>query len=183
MDSMALVMEKLARATAMGSSALRSHDISQVERFEQKLQVLDSLCREAFQETLHDLYLTIAEKLEKGTEALSPREREAVELLFTGEAKYYLKTENSYDDWVAELERLIRELEATRAGGLGSIADLMHVQALCRDALHVLPELSYYLREKERVALFRQNLDGELTRESGRMLARMIRDLMSSPRR
>jgi hypothetical protein len=183
MDSMAVIREKLARTAAVGPSALRSQDSAEVERFEQKLQVLDSLCREAFQETLHDLYLTIAEKLEKGAAPLSAREREAIELLFTGEAKYYLKTENSYDDWVAELQRLVRELEATGADGLGSIADLMHVQALCRDALHVLPELSYYLREKERVALFRQNLDGELTRESGRMLARMIRDLMSSPRR
>jgi hypothetical protein len=46
-----------------------------------------------------------------------------------------------------------------------------------------MPEVLYYLREKERIELFREGLHGEISREEGRMLARMIRDLMASPNR
>jgi hypothetical protein len=59
----------------------------------------------------------------------------------------------------------------------------MHVQALCRDAMHVTPEVTYYLREKQRIAQFRESVSGAITPEGGRLLARMIRDLMASPNR
>jgi hypothetical protein len=182
MESTRAVQEQMDRAVELGKSALSTHDLLQVERLDQKLRTLDALCRELFQETLSDAYTSIAAKLDRA-EALDPGERKAVELLFTGEAEYYLKTENNYEDWIAELRRLMAEIQSTREGGLNSLADLMHVQALCRDAMHVLPEVQYYLREKERVALFRESLTGEISPEEGKMLARMIRDLMSSPHR
>jgi hypothetical protein len=124
----------------------------------------------------------IADKLERG-QTLDSGERRAVEVLFTGEAEYYLKTENNFADWIVEVERLVGELERRRNGGLASLADLMHVQALCRDAMHVLPEIIYFLREKQRIAQFRSSLNGDLSPEGGRHLARMIRDLMASPHR
>lgn len=182
MESTRAIQEQMDRAVKLGNVALASHDLQQVERLDQKLRSLDALCRELFQETLSDAYTSIAAKLDRG-EALNPGERKAVELLFTGEAEYYLKTENNYHDWIAELQRLMAELQTTRESGLGSLADLMHVQALCRDAMHVLPEVQYYLREKERVAIFRESLSGEISPEEGKLLARMIRDLMSSPHR
>jgi hypothetical protein len=182
MDTNALLQEKLARTAEFGDRAFESRDLLDLETWDAKIRVLDGLCREAFQETLRDAYDVIAGKLDRG-ETLDANERNAVELLFTGEAKYYLKTENNFEDWIAELKRLVGELDARRREGLGSLANLMHVQALCRDAIHVMPEVLYYLREKERIELFREGLHGEISREEGRMLARMIRDLMASPNR
>jgi hypothetical protein len=182
MSTLAMLQDKLAHTIDVGGRALGASDLRGLERLDQKLRTLDALCRESFQETLRDAYAVIADKLDRG-QTLNDGERKAVELLFTGEATYYLKTENNFDDWIHELQRLVAELDATRNAGLNSLADLMHVQALCRDALHVLPEVMYYLREKERVETFRENLSGEISREGGRMLARMIRDLMESPNR
>jgi hypothetical protein len=182
MDSIALLQEKLGRTVESGARAIDAPDVVALETFDHKLRTLDSLCRESFQETLRDAYDVIAEKLDKGT-PLDGNERNAVELLFTGEAKYYLKTENNFHDWLAELKRLVGELDGRRSQGVANLADLMHVQALCRDAMHVLPELLYFLREKERVKLFQESLSGEISREEGRLLARMIRDLMRSPHR
>jgi hypothetical protein len=182
MDTRALLEDLLDRTVERGTRALDSREVLELEAFEQKLRTLDSICRESFQETLRDAYQHIADKLDRG-EAIDANERNALELLFTGEAKYYLKTENNFDDWIDELKRLVGELRATRSAGMQSLADLMHVQALCRDAIHVMPEVLYYHREKERVELFRENLHGEISREQGRMLARLIRDLMSSPNR
>lgn len=177
-----LLQHQLEQTVELGASALAEPGLEGVERIDQKLRTLDSLCRETFQDTLHDAYVLIADKLDRG-EALDSGERKAVEALFTGEATYYLKTENSYQDWIAELRRLIQELAKLREGGLDSLADLMHVQALCRDAMHITPEAIHYLRETERVRQFRENLADEISPEGGRLLARMIRDLMASPHR
>jgi len=182
MDPLAMLQDRLTRTVEFGSRALGDRQTLDLEILDQKFRTLDSLCRETFQETLRDAFDVIAGKLDRG-EALDASERNAVELLFTGEAKFYLKTENNFHDWIDELKRLVGELDARRAQGLSNLADLMHVQALCRDAMHVMPEVLYYLREKERVQLFGESLHGEISREEGRLLARMIRDLMSSPHR
>jgi hypothetical protein len=173
---------KLSRTVAFGADALRDLRPDDIERLERSLRTLDSMCREAFQDSMRQTYEVLADKLERG-DTLTDQEVAAVELLFTGEARFYLKTENNFDDWIAELTRLMEELRSVAKTELATIADLMHVQALCRDAMHVLPEVLYYLREKHRVELFRENVGGRVSRDSGRMLARMIRDLMASPSR
>jgi hypothetical protein len=182
MDPIRMLQEKLERTVEFGTRTLDTLEPLEVERLDQKLRTLDSLCRETFQDTLRDAYDVIAGKLEKG-EPLDANERHALELLFTGEAKHYLKTENNFHDWIAELQRLIGLLGEVGRGGVANLADLMHMQALCRDAMHVMPEVLYYLREQERIELFRESLHGEINREEGRVLARMIRDLMASPSR
>jgi hypothetical protein len=181
-STLGMVKDKLQETVQFGRPALASPRKEAIERLDQRLRTLDSLCRETFQETLSDAYEAIADKLERGKK-LNPGERKALELLFTGEATYYLKTENNFEDWISELNRLVTELDRVLSGGMESLADLMHVQALCRDAMHVTPEVIYYLRELERVDQFRENLNGEIDREGGRVMARMIRDLMASPHR
>jgi hypothetical protein len=181
-STLGMLEDKLQQTVEFGRPALESPRMEAIERLDQRLRTLDSLCRETFQETLSGAYEVIAGKLDRG-EALDSGERKALELLFTGEATYYLKTENNFDDWIIELERLVAELDSVRKHGIQNLADLMHVQALCRDAMHVTPEVIFYLRERERVDQFRKNLDGEISREGGRVLARMIRDMMSSPHR
>ena len=177
-----LLQHQLTQTVELANSTLAAPALDAVERIDQKLRTLDALCRENFQDTLHDAFTLIADKLERA-EPLDSGERKAVEALFTGEATYYLKTENSYQDWITELRRLVQELVQLRESGLDSLADLMHVQALCRDAMNVTPEVIHYLRETERVRQFRENLAGEISPEGGRLLARMIRDLMTSPHR
>jgi hypothetical protein len=180
--TLAMLQEKLAQMVELGGPALANPRLEGVERLDQTLRSLDSLCRETFQETLHDAFDVIADKLEQG-EVLSSGEHKALELLFTGEAEYYLKSENNFDDWIDELNRLVGELDRLSVNGLDSLADIMHVQALCRDATHIMPELIYYLREKKRIEQFRASLADEISPAAGQLLARMVRDLMASPYR
>jgi hypothetical protein len=182
MEPIEMVQDKLRRTVEYGTRALESPAPLDMETLDQKLRTLNHMARELFQETLREIYEALAVKLDRG-ETLERAERDALELLFVGEAKYYLKTENNYHDWIFELRRLMDELRSTGESGLQRIDDLMHVQALCRDASHVLPEVMFYLRERERVETFQRSLQGEISRDDGRMLARMIRDLMSSPLR
>jgi hypothetical protein len=181
-SAVAMLQDTLEQAVELGRPALSARRIEGIEQLDHKLRTLSGLCRETFQQTMRDAYAHIVDKLERG-DALTAGERTAVELLFTGEATYYLKTENNFDDWIDELNRLVAELERRREEGLNSLADLMHVQALCRDAMHVTPEVIHYLREQQRVDQFRESLSGEISREGGQLLGRMIRDLMASPHR
>jgi hypothetical protein len=65
---------------------------------------------------LHTLHFTLH---------TSPLWRHALELLFTGEAKHYLKTENNLHDWIAELQRLVGQLGEVGRRGVANLADLM----------------------------------------------------------
>jgi hypothetical protein len=181
MESLALVREELAYAVALGARTLDQPEVLQFEEFDQKLRTLASTCREAFQRSLRGDAEAIARKLEEG-QALDADERNTLEMLFAGEAKHYLNAENNFDEWIAELRRLVAELDACSGQSL-SIPDVMHVQALCREAMHLLPEVLYHLRETERLRTIRGNLQGEIGPRDAQNLARMIRDLMASPHR
>ena len=140
---------------------------------------LESMAREAFQGRMKNDYLSIAEKLEDGAE-ITPAEREALELLIIGEAKYYLKQENDFENWRSELQRLAGEMEKVHTSGLAGIEDLMRLQALCREAGAVLPDITFYLREKERIQRFEDALRGTLDPEVRRFLAEIITGMMRS---
>jgi len=161
---------------------LRDGSLSDYEELNRAVHALAHEAREAVQALIEERYAGIAGKLENGRE-LTEGEREALELLIVGEAEHYLKTENNREDWKAELSRLTAELGEARARGAGGLPELMHVQALCRDARGVLPEMILYRQERERIDRFRDALRGPIGYEDGRFLARLVRDLFASDRR
>ena len=101
-------------------------------------------------------------------------------LLIVGEAKYYVKHENDLENWRGELARLIEEIERIEAGGANDVDRLLHIQALCRDARHILPDITFYYSEKERLARFETATSGQIDAEKGRILADVIRAMMES---
>lgn len=140
---------------------------------------LEGLARETFQAKLDDMYWPILEKLEDG-QPLTAAEHSILELLIVGEAKYYLRYENDVENWRSELKRLIEEIKRQQAAGLDEIDSLMRLRALCREALRVLPDLSYYFREKERVRQFEDATRDAIDVETRRALANLIKDMMDS---
>jgi hypothetical protein len=163
-------------------SAQRSRGESSVSAFEElsrSVLALHGEARESFQKLAREQFGQLANKLERGQE-LNAMERQALELLIVGEARYYLKTENNFHNWLEELARLMTELQRARNAGPPEVHRLMHVQALCRDVRTVLPDILHYLREQERVRQFELALEGPIGEQQGKFLAGMIRDLFSS---
>ncbi len=140
---------------------------------------LEGLARETFQAKLDDMYWPILEKLEDGL-PLTAAEHNILELLMVGEAKYYLRYENDVENWRNEVKRLVEELKRQQAAGLDEIDSLMRLRALCREALRVLPDLTYYFREKERVRQFEDATRDAIDVETRRALANLIKDMMDS---
>jgi len=144
-----------------------------------QMAVLEGAAREAFQAKLDDMYWSILEKLEDG-QPLTAAEDNILELLMVGEAKYYLRYENDVENWRSELKRLIEEIKRQQAAGLDEIDSLMRLRALCREALRVLPDLTYYFKEKERVRQFENATRDAIDVETRRALANLIKDMMDS---
>jgi hypothetical protein len=160
--------------------AFASEHPTSYRAFDQKIRELEALAREAFQAKLKGDYRTIVDKLEQG-QPLSGEDHELLKLLIVGEANYYLKYENDLQHWQAELKRLTEEIERLVSTGLNDVDSLLHVQALCRDARAVLPDIIFYLQEKDRLARFEKATQGPLDVGSGRLLADLIKQMMASP--
>lgn len=140
---------------------------------------LEGLARETFQAKLEDLYWPILAKLEEG-QSLTTAEQEILEMLMVGGAKYYLRYETQLDTWRDELTRLVGDIKKRQAGGLDEIDSLMKLRALCREAMRVLPDLSYYFREKERVRRFETATRGAIDVDTRRSLANLIKEMIES---
>jgi hypothetical protein len=152
------------------------------EELDMRVRELEALAREQFQDAHRRLYELIAEKLDAGA-PLSVMEHGALELLIVGEAKYYVEGESHFAEWKSELKRLIEELRKTLARSTTEAEKLLHLQALCNDAKGVLPDITFYLRQRERIDQFRQATSGEISAHDARFLAGIIRHMISSDRR
>jgi hypothetical protein len=119
------------------------------------------------------------EKLDND-QPLAAAEQEMLQILLVGDAKSYVKTEDQVESWKGEVKRLIEEIRRVQAGGLEGFDNLMRLQALCREALRVLPDLAYYYQEQERVRRFDEAMRGDLDREARRTLANLVKEMLTS---
>ena len=174
-----ILLAQISKTVEVAKRCLETESVSDYEDLDRQVIELDNTAREAFQSKLKDEYLSIAVKLEGGAE-ITPAEREALELLIIGEAKHYLKYENDFESWKEELKRLAGEMEKVAVSGSESIEDVMHLQGLCREAKGVLPDITFYLREKERIVRFEDTMRETLDPEARNFLAEIIKGMMES---
>lgn len=177
-DSIAVKADEVAQlARSCGSG----EDAELCEKLQMAVGELDAAAREAFQAGLRETFLGIADKLEEG-KPLDAAEKGALDELVVGVAQRYLASEDDVQEWRGELERLAGELEGIPKEDPPRLESLLRIQALCAEAARVVPDLQFYLVEKERVARYDASSE-TIDPEEGRMVARMIRDLVKSERR
>ena len=173
------VSQKVQIVQKAASEALSSDNSQNFEIFALQVSELESMTREAFQAKYNNAYKDIIGKLEKGIN-LSSEELEILKLLVIGDAEYYTKYENDLQNWQNELTRLVSEIEKLESSDLDNVDNLLHMQALCRDARGVLPEITFYYREKERIKRFETAASGPVDAESKKIMADVIRSMVSS---
>ncbi len=173
------VETQIKETLAVAGRALGTDNSTGYEAFNLDTGKLESLAREAFQAKMESYLWPIINKLEEG-ESLTTAEQDMLQLMVVGEAKYYVKSENDVENWKRELERLLREIEQLSASNLDDIDALMHLRALCREAIRVLPDLAFYFREKERVHKFKGVVKSAIDRDARRMLANLVKEMLQS---
>lgn len=158
-----------------------SGDADACERLHLEIGMLESAARELFQAALQRDLFSIVDKLERGA-GLEASELESLKRLLAGVSRHYLASENDVQSWRNEIRRLAGELEAASGSADGDLEALINIQSLCREALRVVPDLQYYLGEGARIARLEKSAE-VIDREEGKMLARVIREMMASPDR
>jgi hypothetical protein len=142
----------------------------------EQLEELETLARENFQN--HADYKSLVSKLENGA-PLTPDDLNTLKLLMVGDADYYLKYDDDFARSESELKEIVEGIRKLQSGNL-DVDGLMHLRVLCREACSVARPTAFYLEQKERVRKFEDATRDGIDRESGRILADIIRRLMTS---
>jgi hypothetical protein len=180
MLNVATLFRSLDETIESAGQCLGADSVSFCEGLGERIHVLNEVAREGFLALLAEDFLRIAEKLEHGAD-LGHEEMAALEMLLVGDAEMYLRMEREADTWRAELRRIIGELRQVRDSGFGDPRALLRLRAVCSEANRVLPDLTFYLRERERIERFRESMEALGTSER-LFLSRLIREKLAPPR-
>jgi chromosome segregation ATPase len=141
-----------------------------------QVETLEEQAREAVQSQLAISLLLAKLKERKPLEA---EDLKTLELLIVGDAESFLKYEADLDGWKNEVGQLMAEIGKLQASQL-DVDGLMHLRALCQELRRVLPNIVYYLDQKERTAKFQEATKGPLDAEGYRALSEIIDAMASS---
>jgi hypothetical protein len=121
----------------------------------------------------------VIRRLEKN-EPLTPADQDVVRALLISDAEGYLANENNFNDWVAELNRLIKDLERrTNTIDRDSIADF---RGVLHDAIRLFPDIRNYFSEKRRIEKFENAIAG-FDKTSRELLHRLLSEKLRCPKR
>jgi hypothetical protein len=141
-----------------------------------QIEELESQAREVFQSKID--FASLIPKL-RAQKPLTPSDMETLELVMVGDAEYFLKYEADFDQWKNELKQLIAEISKLQSSNL-AVDGLMHLRALCAEVRRVLPDVVYYLDQKERESKFKQAIQGPIDAEGYRVLTEIVEQMLSS---
>jgi hypothetical protein len=140
-----------------------------------QIEELEAQAREAFHSGMD--IASLIPKL-RAQKPLTPSDMETLELLIVGDAEYFLKYEADFDQWKNELKQLLAEISKLQSSDLDGDV-LMHLGALCAEVRRVLPDLVYYLDQKERASKFKQATQEPIDAEGYRVLAEIVERMLS----
>lgn len=141
-----------------------------------QVEELEGQAREAFQAKMDIASLLRKLKAEK---PLTPDDLKTLELLIVGDAEYFLKYENDLEQWKSEISKLLGEISKSQSSDL-DVDALMHLRALCAEVRRVLPDVVYYLDQKERTKKFQAATRGPLDADGYRVLAEIVEQMLLS---
>lgn len=143
-----------------------------LSRYEEEL-------REYIQEITKEDIKAIINKLRTKQE-LTTTDIEYIKLWLVGEAQYYVKLENNYNDWLVELQRLIDVINKTHQDS-PDFETASKLRAYLLDAVRVLGDIVFFLKQAERVKNFIDSTH-EIDDEERELLVRLLEGKIRSTR-
>jgi hypothetical protein len=167
------VVAKLQQALAAAARCASAESADKYEVLNEELQELADLAMRSSH--AHADCGTLRRKLRDG-DALSADEMAALKLLIVGDAEYYLKYDEEFEQCKSSLNKMLAEMQGLRAEELG-VDGLMHLAVLCQEACSMLVPTEHYLEQKDRVRKFETATQGPIDRDTGRALAAIIDEM------
>jgi len=106
------------------------------------------------------------------------KELELIRLWLVGDAEYYVKTENDFPAWLAELDRLLGVLRQLRSEAV-TPPTMARMEATVQDARRVAGDIAFFQAQQERVRSF-QTATSQLNREDKQTLAQLLERKLGS---
>jgi len=173
------IEDKTAVVLQQGANSLNQDSSESYERLYTEIHNLEGMARETFQYQYRKDYQAVVEKLENG-DILSEADKQLLTQLIVADAKSYVKYAQEFEGWKDHVDRLLSELRTIQSQGVRTTDDLLHIQSICRDLRSVLPDITFYLRERERIQSYEQNDIQSLSPEIKKILAEVIDAMMKS---
>jgi hypothetical protein len=167
------VSAKMKETLDLAARAFEAENSEGYEVLSEQLEELETLAQKSFRN--HGDCQSIVKKLENGN-PLTPDELKTLKILMVGDADYYLKYDDDFDRSKTELKRILEEIRTLQSSDLG-VDGLMHLGVLCREACGVAKPAAFYLDQKDRVRKFEDATRDGIDRESGRILADILRGI------
>ena len=139
-----------------------------------QVEELEGQARQAFLAKME--IASLLPKLKTG-KPLTPEDLKTLELLIVGDAEYFLKYENDLEQWKSEIRKLLGEISNLQSSDL-DVDGLMHLRALCAEVRRVLPDVVYYLDQKERTGKFQEATRQPLDPDGYRVLAEIVEQML-----
>lgn len=179
MATMPDVISQIDQTLAAAEQSLKAEKSIAIQAAIAQVGQLDAQARETLQARLNDHLWPVVAKLENG-DSLAAAEQDMLQTLLVGDAKSYVKNEDRVEIWKSEIERLTEEIRRLQASGLNELSSLTRLQALCREAMRILPDLAFFYEEKERAHRFDEAMRGAIDRDTRRTLANLIKEMLAS---
>ncbi len=135
--------------------------------------------REYIQEITSDQITLIINKLQ-GKDTLSKEDLDFIKLWIVQDADSYAKLENNFNDWVAEIDRLMGEYSKFVESDM-NYEEASRLRSMLLDGIRVLGDIVFFLKQKDRVKNFTE-ATGQLNEEERDLLIRLLRGKMISDR-
>jgi len=142
------------------------------------LEKMDASLREYAQDLTLSEMKAIVKKLKKNG-AIASSELKQMKLWIVGDAEYYTKMENNFDDWKNELQRLITAINDSWAEQ-PNVEQVLMLRGLVRDAIRTIADLFYFVQQKDRIAKFNDSTE-EIDALEREFLVRLLEQKIKSP--
>jgi len=166
-----------ARIERSFNAATKAGDSSSYGRLTAIFSDAETQLREDIQEITKDEISRIIQRLETGKE-IGADDLKFIELWIVGDAGYYIKLENNFNDWISELARITAEISRIKESK-PDFETVSHLRALIEDGKRVICDIIFYLEKKERIANFKESTL-EIDREERGLLIKLLKNKLIS---
>ena len=131
----------------------------------------EATMREYLQDLSGDKINKIIAKLNQGAN-ITPEDLNLIRLWVVGDADYFTKMENDFENWKKVLSRLVGEIQRYEGREL-SLEDSLALRGILRDALSVMADILYFVEQKDRIEQFEESTK-TLESDERLLLARIL---------
>lgn len=171
------IKELSTRINRSFNDAEKAKDAASYQRVAAIFSELEVQLREYIQDITKDEINKIIQKLETGKE-ITKEELKFIKLWIVGDAEYYVKLENNFNDWLSELKRIVNEINKINDSKL-DFETASHLRAILEDGKRVIYDIAFFLEKKERIANFEESTL-ELDKEERDLLVKLLSKKLTS---